>query len=676
MIRTKNIIIHSEHDLTYIKFAEIKLYVFDNPYELFNAAKHQPIKTDIISLTDENYHSATVIGLDNYLEIPIKIVTENARINVISFNLSNSTNEHVPVKNNDSLSDSKKNILYVENDILIRSIDSHLANFYYHITWNPRELMPFPSINQHAAETKININRLKQILYRITNIMCDMSIYKNPVINYIGSKHKSHLNHLKILENQTVNNGMYNCLTDDIPMLSHYSYSSKYKYYQDSINFAFKRLPLIALPYTSNIVKMTTSIQHVALGNVIYADKTNVLNVGTYTDVYKNLQLLLKYLKEYKTYSHESLLNSSASINTVSPTLDIDLDIDLDIELITGYLNEKIAIDYVTLLIEQGENEILTGSNNHLLLYYIHNGLKYMIPIYPGIPLPKEVLTQKKLNDLFNKYVNKNNIFDKNIQILDANLTLLNKLQSMHNNHTYNEYLKPTDDIVKHLSNSVNDEMNKYYLTMFYFIKMPLFPTLSFAIADDTQILNQMSNYNIRRLLSKLLISLQGVSLLNNDGNNAQFEVMPTNYKLSLFFYEMLQSNTILNNLEKVCLYESAKGTHAIVNIYYNKHENIHKLVNLSSQYKMISFTSEHITNDDIEEWYGSLVNIKLETNDFAGICDSETGIENCKLLILKIITNYPTLSKKMLFNLTTNNDKLRGNSLFNKIQPISFKLN
>ena len=72
-------------------------------------------------------------------------------------------------------------------------------------------------------------------------------------------------------------------------------------------------------------------------------------------------------------------------------------------------------------------------------------------------------------------------------------------------------------------------------------------------------------------------------------------------YKLSLFLYDMLQNNITLDNLERVCLYEAASGTNAIVDLFYSTPNNInlHKYINLSEQYQTIKFMAKDIFNPD-----------------------------------------------------------------------------
>ena len=48
-------------------------------------------------LSDDNYHPSTVIGVDNYLEIPITIKEDSMKINVMSFQLYDDKNTPITI---------------------------------------------------------------------------------------------------------------------------------------------------------------------------------------------------------------------------------------------------------------------------------------------------------------------------------------------------------------------------------------------------------------------------------------------------------------------------------------------------------------------------------------------------------------------------------------------------
>ena len=134
----------------------------------------------------------------------------------------------------------------------------------------------------------------------------------------------------------------------------------------------------------------------------------------------------------------------------------------------------------------------------------------------------------------------------------------------------------------------------------------------------------------------------------------------------------MLRQNTVLNNFERVCLYESAKGTNPIVDLYYNMSDRLHKFINLSAQYITISFDAAHLQDEDLLETYG----IDIKATDIQQIYGAgTTGHEMCVQLILYIIANFPKISQIMLQKFDAY-DNLQENKTFNMLPVITFNLN
>lgn len=635
MLESKNIVIHSEQDISIIQKIKIQYFRFENKYETFNNIKHTYISEETIDISIDNYKKSKYIGMDNYLDIPIYF---DRNINVIAFQLI--ATSFIPI---DKISD-QNNITYKDDYILIRELQ--FVNYYYFI--NNDKIEPFPSINKYAAEVKISLNKLKNTLYSINNVLCEMMIYKNPVINQIGLNRYSFLSKKNVIETQPLH-GIYNGLTNDIPNFAvSLPFTSdmdiKHQNYTNICDYVIMKMPLIALPYVSNNL-IKSKIDKVSLSNIILDETLTKLNNTTYTSIYYNLLILSKYLHNIKKYINNRLIND-------------------EIKKISNYLNEEIVIKYYKKIIDDAYNQ-MKKNGNYNIIFYNHHNQDIMLPIYMGTKMPKEIFTQHKLNNLCDEYVKNTSFINEYIKIIDENIILLNNIELLDK-----KYINPDDSIILHMTNNKNKNMNKYCLFMFYFINIPKYPILSFVKKTDIEILNYIDNNNLKLILCKLLLAIQGYKLLlkYNKYNISDINLFTDNWQLPIFFYEIINNNILFDKLEKIYLYENIIGTELLLDIKFDGY-NLYDDINIGLSNK-INIDINMLTQDDIDNYYyPDIINL----NDIKTL-----NISNPKqsyiTIISNIITKFPKLSQKMIYNISTY-DNLKKSDSYNKLLTIKLNL-
>lgn len=679
MLRTKNIVIHSESDdnLLLIRKLQVTFYSFNNPYEMYDGTielnKSDPIDIDI-DINSEYYHPAQVIGLDNYLDIPVKVpdrLRDGKNVNVISFTLLDDTDTPINIKNT---KDNQSGATFYDNLIFIRNL--HMSNYYYKIHLDG-EISPFPSLDKHAAEIKIVINRLKNILYMISNIFCEMLVMENPVIKSLQINNRQG-------ELAQVTSGMFNGLAEGRPSynIDHPddNHVLKLNKIDRQAEIGWDIMPLLALPYSADLGNNGYHIiadtvdntgkeiicDHVYTDLVFGQTATTIMPLA-FTSHYNYLRIILDCLEKFRIYTHEPLLNDDSTLA------------DKEITLIKKYLDVNTIYNHMVRVLQDGVMWITKQPRRkeYYEISYFRNNSR-PVKFYVSIATKKnnDVLTQRKLSELAVKFSTNNKVYDKYMVAFDENIFLLNILPQLYNNNNetharQGEYLAPDSDIVKHLSGSDNNVMNRYFLSMYYFRNLPLYPMIPFR-KEEKDVYNYLSYYNGRRLLSKLLFALQGLEFISRGttqrpSGNSFFK---DKLELSLFLYDMIASNEMLHKLERICLFYAIRGEINILNIQYDKTDLLHKYVDIGYISSKIVENYDKIGAEQIVKYYGNYFT-SVDLAELVKYIQQAHDPDTLKLTIQHLLKHFPGIDDDIV-----NKTKEYTQDAFNALPIITLTIN
>ena len=573
----KNLIISSESDIDTITTIEIREHKFKHPYDAYDVTSI--INTTALIIKSNFYIKAKNVGSLNFIKIPFKI---SSKCNVLSFRLSNNSGYidiHDPIIN--------LNIFH-NNYVFIREIKPEY--YFYEIKDDKIKYLPF--YHQHSSEVKYKLNNIKKIYNKI-----------NIQINHLLLL-KSELLHKIINDDKT--NGYYDGFYID---------NDGYKYPHinqidprnpdviiDKFNrlnlFIYTKLPILAMYMYNEGSKIiflgTTTINDIYIGyDKDKGNSVNTLDFQCLTPYYVHFKNIIDLLEQLKIYTNIPIFYDSPVTN-----------IDNEIIKLKNFINDENIIDNLLEINFQAVKNTL--GNNLELKYNLYGPVQF--DIFPEMifsPEKEEVnMTFEKLDIMISKF--KNNVINV-LDILDESILLLNNLDKFKDQPLdvkYDDFIKKEDMNILSITNNQNEETILYYgLCHFYFNNMLKYPTLSFKKAKDDILLNKLTLDNLKRLLSKLLLGIEGFLTLNKEkkiisiplSNKIIDSTIIDEDNLILNFINQINKNKILNILEKKAYYNCIKGSHIIYNPNINGYQIHPHLLNLNCNLEITDFLTANL---------------------------------------------------------------------------------
>lgn len=588
---SKKLIISSENKLDNIAKITIKEYKFNHPYDIYNA--QLPINEFDIDVNIDFYKETKTIGSLNYINIPFDITTST---NVIAFCLFKKDNNKIMINNESDV--TLYNLLYNDMFVMIREVK--LNYYYYEIDIN-NKLKCLPFVKQYCSEIKYKLNNIKRIYNKIGNQLDQLLTIKSPLFNNLN--YDTSIN--GFIDGLYKYNNPYHFFNPVNPTSPYYT---KQLEFDKLNNFLYTIHPLLAM------IIHKVGYSHVKYKTTIYpnlyygynkAGTSNIidtLDLENLTPFYAYIKNITELLKQLKQYTITGVFNNSNNI-------------DDEIKLFEEYIDDKNIISSITQIIING----IDNPSSYNFKYDKYGPVKFKIDLDMKYPpdLDKKILTLEKLY----KYIND---FKKNTSIvlttIDESIFLLNNLFRFQDNiidhinprneihKLYDGYITKDDDNILFIINKprggISNNLLYYGLCNFYFRNISKYPTLSFKKLKEDQLLKKLKPDNLKRLLSKLILVIEGLIALNkenkitlNNGTNVIDENILYRDNIELIFIDQINKNEILHLLEKKAYHNNIIGSHVIYNPDLNGHKLHHHLVHLNTTPLFTEYFKQNLIN-------------------------------------------------------------------------------
>lgn len=621
----RNLIISSDDNFTISKVI-INEYILNHNYDLINIPK---IRSKEYYVTQNDMCKPNNIGGQYFVKISF---LKNDDCNVITFNLFGENNALIDI--NDNRNEYIDNF-HKDGECIIRETD--YFNFYYNIKEN--KLVPYFNVKQHATEVKFKLNKIINILGRVKTIIFEMGKYNFPIMQMYA------INPDPPNELYKIPCKRYNVLFSVSGNLYPTFVSSDPK--TDIINklneYIYENFPICIFPkYSPNKNKIIDSTTGDRYFNINLSSDNNVLI--NHSQFYFSIQKLVNTLKELKKYTKLGLFNET---------------VDDDIDMFNKYLSPFSINNKLHHILYNGKLKFDTSTTKLTTDIDDRNNNKYYIVEYYNEGIVKFIVdTNTRINfDVFTfeiLHILVENVKDGTKQInvlLDKLKNSVYLLNNIHDNPKLitKNFMLPSDENIKKITKSNINKINYYAYCFYIFKNMLKYPLLSFeksiTIAESLQ---KLSIHNKLKLISMLLMALEGLVVLHKDRSYVLNNVSKVNEIINSSYFknnheinlmEQINGLTTLHKLIKIGYHGSIIGKHNIYNqkLQLTNEQNPAK-INTPSIHQILQ--RNYITNPDDNYFSvlkldnGTSINIRLLNNEL-------NRQDNLESIIIQLIDVY-----------------------------------
>jgi hypothetical protein len=549
----RNLIISSDDKFTVSKVI-INEYKLDHNYDLINA---KPIiRTSKYLVSKKDINEPNNIGSQYFVKISF---FKSDVCNVITFKLLDENDNIINIEN---IGGNYINNFYVNNECIIRETEHY--NFYYKI--KNGELYPYFNVVQHASEVKFTLNKIKNILTKVKSIIFEMATYNFPIMQMYAINPNPPNNLYRVPCNRY--NVLFSVSGNLYPKLP----AGTTQNIINSLNeYIYENFPICVFPkYSSNTNKLTDNITgDERYFNININDDENILY--GHSQFYFSIQKLINILKELKNYTKLGLFNET---------------IDEDISMFNKYLVPKeinIVLKNILRLSKATFDDPVTqlttaindiGDNKYYVVEYYNEGnVKFIVN--PKNSFGADVFTFEKLHNLVKNVKDDAKLINLFLNKIKESIYLLNNITD-NGKLADKNFILTTDENIKKISKTNINGVNYYAYCFYIFKNMSKYPLLSFKKSFNVnESLVRLSKYNKLKLITMLLMALEGLLVLHKDreykledgANNNKIinsSYFKDNHEINLM--EQINSLILLHKLVKIGYHGSIIGKHNIYN--------------------------------------------------------------------------------------------------------------
>jgi hypothetical protein len=290
-----------------------------------------------------------------------------------------------------------------------------------------------------------------------------------------------------------------------------------------------------------------------------------------YTTVYSSLNKIVTILDEVKNYLHDSLFIKGSTIKD-------------DIEMLKNFIDKK----SITICLNKILTEGIKITDSEYKLKYKFNNKEVSFFLDTDLDIVNDYIFT--FDKLIQYCTNFKIITGPLLDTLDSSILLLNNLYKFKSNISvkFPKFIQFDDDNIKDIIKNKDDTILLYNaLCFFYFKNMAKYPTLSYQFATNNELLEKLGSINILTLVSKLLLSLEGLLALHNQ-KDIQYSSNSTKRiiinddiisknNLQLNLIDQINSNKLLDLLENIAYTYSVIGKHVLFNPIIENDQRIYE---------------------------------------------------------------------------------------------------